>query len=197
MAAAPRIVKSLGGAGRIYDWRGTGLLPPNGGRIRPLVMVEHIPVVPNKAGTDDFITLANVLRAQGLSLQAATDSEGNVALYNSLDALCYQARGANSVSCGVEHMHMSVGEPWTRRQLRASAWLWQYAEREYAIPLRGARLASGPGVVRVLRRGHCSHRRVSQAAGFNDRSDPGPGYDWEYVARAARYFKQRGHFKGA
>lgn len=193
---AAKVIKTLRGAGTIYDYRGTNVLPPSGGRIRPLIMVEHIPVVPNKPGTQDFLILARVLKAQGLSLQAATDRDGNVALYNHLDRLCYQARGANQVSCGVEHMHMSTGEEWTRRQLRASAWLWQYAEREYGIPLRVARLGSGRGAVRVLRRGHTSHQRVSQAAGFNDRSDPGPGYDWEYVARAARFFKKHHHFEG-
>lgn len=193
---AAKVIKELRGAGKVYDYRGTGVLPPNGGRIRPLIMVEHIPVVPNKPGTEDFLILANVLKKQNLSLQAATDREGNVALYNPLDRLCYQARGANQISCGVEHMHMSIGEEWTKKQLRASAWLWQYAEREYAIPLRTARLSPGHGTVGVLRRGHTSHRRVSQAAGFNDRSDPGPGYDWQYVRRAAIFFKRHGHFEG-
>jgi hypothetical protein len=193
---ADKVLKELRGAGKVFDYRGTGLLPANGGIIRPLIMVEHIPVVPNVKGTADFHTLANVLRAQRLSLQAATDREGNVALYNNLNRLCFQARGANQVSCGVEHMHMTIREEWTKKQLRASAWLWQYAEREFGIPLRVARLSSGPGRVGVLRRGHTSHRRVSIAAGFNDRSDPGPGYDWEYVRKAALFFKRHGHFVG-
>lgn len=194
---AARVIKGLRGAGTVFDYRGTGVLPPNGGRINPLIMVEHIPVVPNRPGTEDFLILARVLKQQGLSLQAATDREGNVALYNHLNRLCFQARGANQVSCGVEHMHMSTGEEWTKKQLRASAWLWQYAEREFGIPLRVARLSSGRGRVGVQRRGHTSHQRVSAAAGFNDRSDPGPKYDWEYVAKAARFFKEHGHFEGA
>lgn len=191
------VVKELKGAGTVYSLRGSGVLPPNGGRIRPLIMVEHIPVVPNVAGTSDFLLLAQVLRKQGLSLQAATDREGNVMLYNDLDTLCYQARGANQVSCGVEHMHMSTGEPWTKKQLRAAAWLWQYAEREHGIPLRIARIQAGNGTVGVLRRGHTSHQRVSAAAGYNDRSDPGPLFDWEYVRAAALFFKSHGHFEGA
>jgi hypothetical protein len=193
----PKVIKELRGAGKIYDYRGTGLLPPNGGTIRPLIMVEHIPVVPNQQGTGDFVQLANVLKAQGLSLQAATDREGNVALYNRLDRLCFQAKGANSVSCGVEHMHMTVDEEWTKKQLRASAWLWQYAEREFGIPMRIARLGDGAGVVSVLRRGHTSHKRVSEAAGFNNRNDPGEGYRWAYVRHAAHFFKEHGHFEGA
>lgn len=196
MSPQPKVIKALKGAGKIYDWRGTGLLPPNGNRIRPLIMIEHIPVVPNRDGTADFIQLADVLRAQGLSLQAATDREGNVALYNHLDSLCYQARGSNQVSCGVEHMHMSVGEDWSKKQLRASAWLWQYAEREFGIPLTIAKLGSG-NPTPVLKRGHTSHQRQSAAAGFNDRSDPGAGYDWEYVRAAALFFKRHGHFTGA
>lgn len=195
-AARPRVVKTLSGAGKVYDWRSTNLLPPSGGTIRPLIMVEHIPVVPNRVGTGDFLQLAGILRAQGLSLQAATDQEGNVALYTPLDRMCFQARGANQVSIGVEHMHMSVSEDWSKKQLRASAWLWQYVEREYGIPLRVAQLGSGAGFVRVNKRGHTSHQRVSAAAGFNDRSDPGNKYDWEYVRRAAIFFKRKGHFRG-
>lgn len=193
---ADKAIKNLRGAGKVYDFRGTGVLPPNGGLIHPLIMVEHIPIVPNVEGTADFHALANVLRAQGLSLQAATDREGNVALYNSLNRLCFQAKGANQVSCGVEHMHMTIAEDWSRKQLRASAWLWQFAEREFGIPLRVARITSGPGHIRVLRRGHTSHKRVAAAAGFHDRVDPGPGYDWEYVRKAALFFKRHGHFQG-
>lgn len=193
---ADKVLKELRGAGKVFDYRGTGLLPASGGLIQPLIMVEHIPVISNVPGTGDFKTLARVLRDQGLSLQAATDSEGNVALYNPLNRLCFQARGANQVSCGVEHMHKTIDEPWTRKQFRAAAWLWQFAEREHGIPLRVARLSSGPGRVGVLRRGHTSHRRVSAAAGFNDRSDPGGLFDWEYVARAAHFFKGHGHFNG-
>ncbi len=193
---ADKVLKELRGAGKVFDFRGTGVLPPNGGVIQPLIMVEHIPVVPNVQGAGDFHTLARVLKEQGLSLQAATDREGNVALYNSLNRLCFQARGANSVSCGVEHMHMTVEEEWTKKQLRASAWLWQLAEREFGIPLRVARISSGPGRIGVLRRGHTSHRRVSAAAGFHDRVDPGAGYDWEYVRKAALFFKRHGHFEG-
>ncbi|MEA2241231.1 MAG: N-acetylmuramoyl-L-alanine amidase [Solirubrobacteraceae bacterium] len=193
---ADKVLKELRGAGKVFDYRGTGLLPANGGIIRPLIMVEHIPVVPNVKGTADFHTLANVLRAQGLSLQAATDREGNVALYNDLNRLCFQAKGANQVSCGVEHMHMTIGEEWSKKQFRAAAWLWQYAEHTFGIPLRVARITSGPGRVGVLRRGHTSHQRVATAAGFNNRVDPGPGFDWEYVRKAALFFKSHGHFEG-
>lgn len=197
MAARPRGTVNIAGMGRVYDWRGTGLLPPSGGAINPLVMVEHIPVVPNVHGTADFVTLANVLRAQGLSLQAATDAEGNVALYNRLDALCWQARGANSASCGVEHMHMSTGEPWTRLQLRASGYMWWRAHRFQGIPMRRGSLANGGrGLCRVTRTGHVSHQLVSATAGYNDRTDPGPKYDWHYVEKAARYFSKRRTFKG-
>ena len=192
-----KIIKELKGAGKVFDFRGTDVLPPSGGVIQPLIMVEHIPVVPNVEGPADFLTLARVLKAQGLSLQASTDREGNVALFNPLNRLCFQARGANSVSCGVEHMHMTIEEDWTKEQFRAAGWLWQFAEHEHGIPLRVARLSSGAGRVGVLRRGHTSHQRVSAAAGFNDRSDPGGKFDWEYVRHSALFFKQHGHFQGA
>ena len=100
-----KVLKELRGAGKVFDYRNTGLLPANGLIIHPLIMVEHIPVIENVPGQEDFMTLARVLKTKGLSLQAATDREGNVALYNPLNRLCFQARGANQVSCGVEHMH--------------------------------------------------------------------------------------------
>jgi len=193
---SPREIKHIKGGVQVWDYRKTGILPANGGRIRPLVMVEHIPVIRQMVGLTDFEVLARVLKQQGLSLQAATDASGNVALYNDLDELCYQARGANSVSCGVEHMHANINEPWSKKQLRASAWLWQYAEREYGIPLRVAKIGGGGGKISVIKKGHVSHQRVSAAAGYNDRSDPGPGYDWEYVRKAALYYKSKGHFEG-
>lgn len=197
-AVKPRVIKTIRGMGKIYDFRTTGLLAPSGGLIRPLIMVEHIPVVPNMPGIGDFLALARVLNAQNLSLQAATDTEGHVALYTPLNRLCWQARGANSISCGVEHMHMSINEDWSKKQLRASAWLWQYAEREFGIPLRVAKIGDGPGAtVSVFKRGHTSHKRVAAAAGFNDRSDPGGKYDWEYVRAAVLFFKRHGHFEGA
>lgn len=189
-------VRNLNGAGKVYSSRGTSLLRPNGGKIPLLAMVEHIPVVPNVKGTDDFVTLANVLRAQGLALQAATDREGNVMLYTPLNRLCYQARGLNSVSCGVEHMHMSIHENWTKKQLRASAWLWHYAKVNYGIPYARGRLRNGGrGVAIVRKKGHVSHAQVSRAAGYNDRTDPGPKYDWEYVRHCARFWGRHRSFR--
>lgn len=197
-AIAPKTVREIPGmGGKVYDWRGTGLLPASGGQIRPLVFVQHIPVVPNVPGTADFQTLARVLRVQGLSLQSATDREGNVALYNRLDRLCWQARGANTVSCGCEHMHATTAESWSRRQLRAGAWLAYRAWRDYGIPPKGGKLGSGPGQVRVIERGHVSHKWVSSAAGFHDRSDPGPGFDWTYLYHCVRFYDAHHHFKGA
>lgn len=192
-----RQMKTLRGAGRVFDYRGTGVLPPSGGRIPLLLMVEHIPVIRQMPGTQDFIVLADVLRARGLSLQAATDAEGNVAIYNNLNRLCWQARGANSFSCGVEHMHATITEPWTRAQLNASAWLWHYAKTVYGLPLRHGRLGDGPGIVKVLRTGHVTHQGVSNHAGFHDRSDPGPGYDFAYVKHAAEFFARKRTFLGA
>jgi hypothetical protein len=173
------------------------MLPPNGPKTPKTVMVEHIPVIANRPGISDFVILANVLKAQGLSLQAATDSAGNVALYNDLGTLCFQARGLNTASCGVEHMHATITEPWTKKQLRASAWLWVRAKVAHGIPYERARLGSGPGFARVLSKGHATHAAVSAAAGFHDRSDPGPGYSFPEVRRLARYYEEHGTFKGA
>jgi hypothetical protein len=191
------VLKEIRGMGKVYDWRTSPWTPANGGKIKPLILVQHIPVVRNVAGIGDFITLRNVLVAQGLMVQCATDSEGNVALYTPFDQLCYQARGANQLSTGCEHMHAATSEPWTKRQLRAAAWLVQLARRKHGIPIEGATLGSGDGVVRVAKRGQTTHESVSKMAGYNDRSDPGPGYDWAYVRHCVRFFEQHGHMEGA
>jgi hypothetical protein len=188
-------IKSVKGMGTIYD--GSSELSPSGGVINLQLFVEHIPVVPNRPGVQDFKDLARVLRAQGLSLQTATDREGNVCLYTPLNRLCWQAKGANSVSAGCEHMHMTITEDWTKRQLRASAWLWVYARDKYGIPAKMGRMGSGPGIVRVKRKGHVTHKQVSIRAGFRDRSDPGPKYDVAYVMHCVKFYDKHHHFEGA
>lgn len=191
------ILKSVRGMGTIYDWRRSPWTPSNGGRIRPLVMVQHIPVVPNMAGIADFIRLRDVLVAQGLMVQNATDRDGNVALYTAMDSLCYQARGANQQSTGIEHMHATTGEAWSKKQLRAAAWLVNQGLEKCSIPTTMGTLGSGNGTVRVLKKGQTSHKRVSAAAGYNDRSDPGSGYDHEYVRHCVKFFRDKGHMEGA
>jgi N-acetylmuramoyl-L-alanine amidase len=193
-AFKPRSARSIPGMGKVYDFRGAGLCPPNGGRMRPLIMVHHIPVVPNKAGIADFITLGNVLRAQGLAIQAATDAEGNVALYTRFDEMCYGHRGANQFASGIEHMHMTVGEAWTEKQMRAAAWCAVQVWNSYAIPPRGAKILPGSRIVKVQRRGHTSHRAVSANAGYNDRSDPGPGFSFPHMYELARFFQKNNRF---
>jgi hypothetical protein len=192
MPRSERTIPGMGG--KVFDYRGTGLCPPNGGRIRPLVMVHHIPVVRNVAGTADFVTLGQILRGQGLAIQAATDAEGNVALYTRLDELCFGHRGANQLACGVEHMHMTVDEPWTEEQMRAAAWCAARVSKSFGIPPREAKLRPGEGLVGVTRRGHTSHKVVSSLAGFNDRSDPGPRFDFAHLYELTRFFEKHGRF---
>lgn len=196
----PHKVFSVPGmGGKVYDFRGTGLCPPasvNGGsvKIKPLVAVEHIPVVANRNGIDDFVALAGVLRVRGLAVQSATDSEGNVCRYTNLDDLCWQAKGANAVSCGTEHMHLTVGEAWTERQMRAAAWLAVLAFERQGVPLQNGSLIAGPGVVKVKQRGHVGHAYVSRAAGFNDRIDPGAGFERQHMYELARFFMRHRRF---
>jgi len=193
-----RVIADIPGMGKVYDWRPSPWTPVNGGKIRPLLFVDHIPVVPNMAGIADFIRLRDVLVAQGLMVQSATDSSGNVALYTPLNYLCYQARGANSFSAGCEHMHMSTTETWTRRQINAAAYMhWRWWKYQGG-PNRRASLASGNGIVRVVRRGYTTHEDVSHYAGYNDRSDPGTLFEREYdrVEAGVRYFDKHRSFKG-
>lgn len=197
-------LKEIPGMGAVYDWRQSSWARANGGRIKPLVFVQHIPVVPNVQGIGDFVTLRNVLVAQGLMVQASTDREGNVALFTRFDELCFQARGANQFSCGAEHMHMTTGEAWSRKQLRAAAWLVQLAKRKHGIPATLGRLDPGAGLVKVRKLGQTTHMEVSAKAGFHDRTDPDghpngsrDGYDFDYVRHCVVFFDQHGHFKGA
>jgi hypothetical protein len=37
---ADKVLKELRGAGKVFDYRGTGLLPANGGIIQPLIMLR-------------------------------------------------------------------------------------------------------------------------------------------------------------
>lgn len=192
-----KVLKEIPGAGKVYDWRDSSWTPTNGGPIRPLIFVQHIPVVPNIAGIADFVRLRDVLVAQGLMVHSATDREGNVAWFTPFDFLNYHARGANSFSCGCEHMHISTAEDWTERQFRAAAWLVNQAKNKHDIPAGNADLATGNGVVRVNDKGQCSHQRVSWAAGYNDRSDPGPGYDFGHVRELVIYYREHESFVGA
>jgi N-acetylmuramoyl-L-alanine amidase len=192
----PRSERNIPGmGGKVFDFRETGLCPPSRpGRIRPLLMVHHIPVVANVAGVADLVRLGEILRNQGLAIQAATDAEGNVALYTRFDQLCFGHRGANSFACGVEHMHVSVSEPWTEAQMRAAAWCAHRVWTSFDIRPRGAILRPGQGVVGVQRRGHTSHMAVSAMAGFNDRSDPGAGFNFPHLYELTRFFHKHHRF---
>jgi hypothetical protein len=194
-----RSVHHIPGGVTIRDYRGTGLCPPvtGGGRpvtITPYLFVHHIPVIHNVKGVGDLITLGNVLREQGLSVQFGTDAEGNVARYTTLHQLCYHARGANTISVGSEHMHYGVDEPWTERQYRAAAWCVWKAHTEVGIPIRGARLVAAAGITRVRRSGHTSHMRQSYAAGYRDRTDPGGPYRFHHVYELAEFYGAHGKF---
>lgn len=197
---APRTVKRLriagdGARSSVLDYR--GFTPANGGRIGLRACVHHIPVIPQMPGRRDLDRLRDVLLAQRLMVQFGTDDAGHIALYTRANRLCYHARGGNTVTCGVEHMHYTVGEPWSRKQLRAAAWIAQYLEREFGIPLQMADVEPGPGSTAIIvRKGHTSHLQISRMAGYNDRSDPGRGFDYEYMFKAAGFFQRRGHFVG-
>lgn len=191
------VLKEIRGMGKVCDWRSSPWTPANGPKQKPLVFVQHIPVVPNVAGIGDFVRLRDVLVAQGLMVQSATDAEGNVALFTPFDQLCWQARGANQMSTGCEHMHLSLGEKWSKRQMRAAAWLAQLAERKHGIPAKRGRLGAGDGLVKVTGRGHVTHQNVSDKAGYHDRTDPGSGFDWDYLWSCVEFFKAKGHFEGA
>lgn len=198
MTVQTRARHDVPGMGTVYDYRDTGLLPANGGRITLEGHVHHIPVMRDQKGADDFIALANVLKVQGLSLQFATDGEGNVCLYNPANVLCFQARGVNSRACGTEHMHLTIGQKWTERQFRAAAWLEWWLERNYGIPNRNAILVpNGFHQARFKRTGHTTHAEEARVAGFNDRTDPGPGFVRRHVHELADFYKAHRTFKHA
>lgn len=198
---AARTIKRLriagdGARSSILDYR--GFTPPNGGTIPLLACVHHIPVIRQMPGRQDLDAMRGILQRQGLMVQFGTDASGHIALYTRADRLCYHARGANSITCGIEHMHLTTGEWWSKKQLRAAAWCANYLRREFGVPLQMARVEpGGRGIARITRKGHTSHQQISAKAGYHDRSDPGRGFDYEYVFSAARFFARHGHFVGA
>lgn len=191
-----RILTVPGMGGKVFDFRGTGLCPParGGQRIWPLVMVHHIPVVHQELGTGDFIRLAGILVGAGKSIQASTDAEGNVALFTHWHELCWGQRGANFLACGVEHMHFSTAKTFSEKQMRAAAWCAARVWMLFNIPPQRGILLPGNGVVRVQRRGHTSHMDVSKKAGFNDRSDPGPNFDYAHLYELTKFFREHNRF---
>ena len=179
----------------VFDFR--HVTSPNGGKIAISACVHHIPVITNVPGRADLDTLRQVLLDQGLMVQFGTDAEGNVAMYTPADRLCFHARGGNSVTCGIEHMHFGVNDPWTDKQFRAAAWIVQLLNHKHGLPMRMAVVEpDGSGRVRVTRTGHTSHQEISAKARFNDRSDAGPGFDYDRVFEAAKFFQKHGHFVG-
>lgn len=175
----PERLRKIGGMGTVFDYRQITLKGGhvNGGKITPLVFVEHIPVIRQMSGRADLDVLWRVLVAQGLMVHNGDDAEGNVALYAPLDRLCFHARGVNSFSCGTEHMHLTTLEDWTEKQLNAAAYLSHRAHQHHDLPRRHGRLGDGQGFATVLKRGHVTHEAVSNHAQFFDRSDPGDKYE--------------------
>jgi hypothetical protein len=203
----PRSVKTVPGmGGKVFDFRGTGLLRPNGGRIRPLVMVHHIPVVENAVGLADFHKLAGILKGKSLAIQAATDADGNVALFTRWDEFCNGHLGANHLACGIEHMHVTLDEDWTEEQMRAAAWCSNRVWEAFGIKPRRAILLPGDGFfdddgvfrltepVGVQRRGHTSHKNVSAKIGSGQRSDPGPKFDFKHLYELTKFFNEHHRF---
>lgn len=196
----PTVLKKLhiaeGVYSSIYDYRQE--TPANGGVIKLQGCVWHIPVIRQMDGREDLDALRRILMDKDLMVQFGTDGEGNVALYTRANRLCYQARGANAISCGVEQMHLTVGDPWSKKEFRAAGWIMQYLEREFGIPLQMADVEPGGfHQAKFVRKGHTSHEQISRMAGYNDREDPGDGMDYEYCFHCARFFGTHGHFVGA
>jgi N-acetylmuramoyl-L-alanine amidase len=193
----PVSVRAIPGmGGKVFDFRGTGLCPPalGGKTIRPLVMVHHIPVVHQEVGIGDFRTLAAILVGAGKSIQASTDGEGNVALFTHWHQLCWGQKGANFVGCGVEHMHFSTDKTFSENQMRAAAWCANQVWLKHNIPPHRGILLPGDGVVKVERKGHTSHMNVSRKAGFNNRTDPGPNFEYGHLYELTKFYREHKRF---
>jgi hypothetical protein len=193
-SAGPKVYAKVKGMGTVWDYR--HMTAPNGGKIKPLVLVEHIPVIRQMSGRADLDVLRRVLIQQGLMVHHGTDAEGNVALYTNSDVLNFHARGVNSASAGTEHMHATTAESWTQKQINASAWLSARLKRRQDLPHFNGILGRGSGFATVKRAGHVTHEAVSKAAGFNDRSDPGDKYEalMAEIRERAIFFNQHGRF---
>jgi hypothetical protein len=67
-------------------------------------------------------------------------------------------------------------------------------EKHFRHSASAGELTPGAGVVGVKRRGHTSHMNVSRLAGFNDRSDPGPGFSFKHLYELTRFFDKHHRF---
>lgn len=190
----PVKIKDIKGMGSIWDYRAFTI--PNGGKIRVLAAVEHIPVIRQMVGRADLDILWRVLVSQGLMVHNGTDGEGNVALFAPMDRLCFHARGANGLSVGTEHMHLTTLEDWGTKQLNAAAFLSHRMKIHHDLPRRHGALGAGSGLVTVRLRGHVTHEAVSRKAGFNDRSDPGDKYEdlMNEIEQRSVFFSNNHHF---
>jgi hypothetical protein len=197
VAHGGKVVAEFAGMGKVYDWRESSWTPSNGGVISLLLYIDHIPVIPQMSGIKDFITLRNVLVAQGLMVHSSTDAEGNVAWFTPMNHLNFHARGANAFSAGGEHVHEDVEEIWTNRQLNAVSYMHWHMEDHWGVPATQARLARGNGIVRVLKKGDTTHKKEADFAGFHDRSDPGDKFELQRarILRGVRYFDEHRNFK--
>jgi len=185
---------TIKGMGSVWDYR--RFTQANGGRIKVMGLVEHIPVIRQMVGRADLDVLWRVLRSQGLMVHNATDGEGNVALFVPMNLLCYHARGGNSFLCGTEHMHATILDKWSDKQLNAAAFISYRANEHHDVPRRRGALGPGAGFCTVRKRGHVTHEGVSRNAGFNDRSDPGTKYEalMGEVADRALFFGKHHRF---
>jgi hypothetical protein len=77
--------------------------------------------------------------------------------------------------------------------MRAAAWCAVQVWVAFGIPPRGAVLGRGNPVV-TQRRGHTTHKLVSDLAGFNDRSDPGAGFRFPHLYELTRFFRKHHRF---
>jgi N-acetyl-anhydromuramyl-L-alanine amidase AmpD len=125
------------------------------------------------------------------SAHVCVDGEGRSAKYVGDGAKAWHCAAYNSESLGIEQIGYSTftRAVWNRNdraQLLKVAKYIAYWSKKYDIPIQHGLGIKGE----VVRPGVVTHADLGQAGGGH--SDPGPGYPFDAVLYAARYYLRRG-----
>lgn len=153
------------------------------GRLNPSVVVLHSTESHDRPGTEDVEAVLKYLEdtPEALGVHFVTDKEGNLGQGARINQLVYHAKGANSISVGIEQIGFAHHTHWNRidrtPQIEKVAKTLAYISKERGIPLRHS-TTHGVALHRDFPLGH--------------HTDPGESYPLSRVLRLARRFKKTG-----
>lgn len=155
------------------------------GRISPRVIVLHSTESHDRPGTNDITAVLRYLEnhPQALGIHYVIDKEAHVGRGALHHQMVYHAKGANSISIGIEQIGFAHSTEWKSKdrikQLDGVAKLLAYISKVEGIPL-----------TRSTTHGVAAHRDFPQGG----HTDPGSEseYPMGYVIRLARQYRKEG-----